>query len=88
MSREATPPLANLAVFINYGFDHVRFVTPVPADARVRGHFTLRDVERKGDTRALLRYGVNVEIEQHTQPALVAEWLGMAVYTGPQPRDG
>ena|SRR5699024_1034752 len=79
MTAEAVPPLADQTLFINYGFDKVRFLSPVPSGARVRGHFTLADVTPKPGNRVLLRYTIEVEIEHHDKPALVAEWLGLSV---------
>ena len=61
---------------LNYGFDRVRFVTPVPVGARVRGHFTLMSSEPRQDA-TLTRTAVTVEVEGHDKPAVVAEWLGL-----------
>lgn len=64
---------------LNYGFDRLRLVEPVPVGSRVRAHFTLLafDQVRPGEVRS--KYGVTVEIEGRQRPALVAEWLGMWV---------
>ena len=61
---------------VNYGFDKVRFLAPVPAGARVRSRETLLAVEPKAGGLALSRH-VTVEIEGHDKPALVAEWIGV-----------
>ncbi len=62
---------------INYGFERVRFLTPVPAGGRIRGRFSLSEAVDKGDGRWMLRYGVSIEIEGVEKPALAAEWLTM-----------
>ncbi len=62
---------------VNYGFDHVRFLAPVPAGSRVRGHFTLESAEEKAPGQLLLRHLVQVEIEGSEKPALTAQWLGL-----------
>lgn len=64
---------------LNYGFDRLRLVSPVPVDSRIRGLFTLvgRDFDEKG--RTVLRLDVVVEIEHHERPALVAQWLSLRV---------
>ncbi len=62
---------------VNYGFDHVRFLAPVPAGSRVRGHFTLESAEEKAPGQLLLRHLVQVEIEGREKPALTAQWLGL-----------
>jgi acyl dehydratase len=41
LMRSATPLLAEIRMGVNYGYDKVRFVTPVPCGARIRGRFTL-----------------------------------------------
>jgi len=59
---------------INYGLNRVRFVSPVPADARIRGRFTLATVEEiKGGVQ--LTWNVTVEREGSDKPCCVAEWL-------------
>ena len=55
---------------VNYGLNRVRFVSPVPAGARIRAHFTAQEV---GDTQVI--WAVTVELEGATKPALVAEWV-------------
>lgn len=80
-AREWSPGVYGL----NYGFDRLRFVAPVPVDSRVRGHFTLRAAEARVDGGVLTRTDVTVEIEGTDKPALVGEWLG--VFYPPAPRD-
>jgi acyl dehydratase len=69
----------NMVMGINYGFDKVRFLTPVRAGKRVRAHLEVADVEQKDDNRFLIRNAVSVEIEGEQNPALIAEWLTMVV---------
>ena len=59
---------------INYGLNRVRFVSPVPADARIRGRFTLAALEEiSGGVQAT--WNVVVEREGGDKPCCVAEWL-------------
>ncbi|MEZ6011414.1 MAG: MaoC/PaaZ C-terminal domain-containing protein [Hyphomonas sp.] len=60
---------------LNYGFDRLRLVSPVPVGSNVRGRFRLSDrsVDEKG--RIVQRVNAVVEIEHHAAPALVADWL-------------
>ena len=69
---------------LNYGFDRLRFVAPVPVGSRVRGHFTLRSAEAREDGSLLTKTDVIVEIEGEERPALVAEWLGVFYPPGAQ----
>ncbi|HET9335774.1 MAG TPA: MaoC family dehydratase [Sphingomicrobium sp.] len=62
---------------VNYGLDRVRFLAPVKAGKRVRGHFTLDGVEEKSPGQLLIRQTVSVEIEGEEKPALTAQWLGL-----------
>ena len=63
------------ALSVNYGFDRIRFLSPVPAGARVRGRFTLAEVEERAPGERTLRWDVSVEVEGSERPALVARWL-------------
>lgn len=59
---------------INYGLNRVRFVSPVPAGARIRGRFTLATLEEtKGSVQAT--WNVTVERDGDDKPCCVAEWL-------------
>jgi acyl dehydratase len=61
---------------VNYGFNRVRFVSPVKVGARIRARFVLTKFEeiRPGEVQTTM--DVAIEIEGETKPALVAEWLG------------
>lgn len=60
---------------INYGFDRVRFMAPVPVDARIRCRVKLIDREDRPNG-AMMRFEATVEIEgEMDKPALVADWL-------------
>lgn len=65
---------------INYGMNKLRFLKPVLAGSRLRGRFTLQKVTAKGPANMLRENLLTIEIEGEKTPALVAEWLGMAVF--------
>ena len=77
MSYDAVAPLDGVVMGVNYGFDKLRFLAPVPAGSRIRGRFKLLSAEDKGNGRWLLKHELTVEIEDGDKPALIAEWLGM-----------
>jgi acyl dehydratase len=79
MAYSALPRIEGAAHGVNYGFDRVRFVRPVPSGSRVRGHFTLRAVTPRSAREWQLSYDVSVEIEGAEKPALAASWLTMQV---------
>lgn len=71
------PENAKLAV--NYGLNRVRFIAPVPAGSRVRGTFTLTNIEERGEGQLLMHHNVLVEIEGSDKTALTADWIGLLV---------
>jgi acyl dehydratase len=79
MAYGALPRIEGAAHGVNYGFDRVRFVRPVPSGSRVRGHFTLLAVTPRSAREWQLSYDVSVEIEGAQKPALAATWLTMQV---------
>jgi acyl dehydratase len=77
---ESEPPkLEGQKMGINYGFNKVRFPSPVRAGARVRTVRTLKSVEEKGGMLEAM-YEVVVEIEGQDKPACVAESLSRMVF--------
>lgn len=71
------PPELKMAV--NYGFNNVRFLAPVPVGAKVRGIFRLTNIEEKGPGKLLMHHNVMVDIDVTEKPALTADWLGLLV---------
>ena len=68
-------------VYVNYGFDRLRLVAPVPSGARIRGHFSelTREKDEKGRWR--FTFDCRVEIEAQERPALTAHWLSFYLPT-------
>jgi len=64
---------------VNYGFDKVRFVSPVKVGSRIRVHSLLSNVELKGNAIQQTRT-MTVEIDGQEKPALVADWITRSVY--------
>ena len=71
LSRKTVDVRGDFKMRINYGFNRVRFVSPVPAGSRIRGRFTAQKV-----TDNEVTWLVTVEVEGSDKPAVVAEWLG------------
>lgn len=72
------PKIEGQKMGINYGFDRVRFPSPVKVGAKIRAQRTLRRVEIKGGMLETMTEVV-VEIEGQDKPACVAESLGRIV---------
>ncbi len=64
---------------VNYGFDKVRFVSPVKVGSRIRAGAVLAKVELKGNAIQATRT-MTVEIEGEQRPAMVADWITRLVY--------
>ena len=64
---------------INYGIEKLRFVAPVPVNSRIRARFVMLEARQKSPGELINRFGVTIEIENQSRPALVAEWLGLWV---------
>jgi len=66
-------------VALNYGFDKIRFVTPVKVDSKIRGRSTLRSVSEKIEGQILVKQRAVIDIKDAPKPALIADWLTMYV---------
>lgn len=75
MGYQACPYVEGARFPLNYGFNRVRFVAPVPVGRRVRGRFVLRGAQIVSAGQRQLTYDATVEIDGGDRPALVAEWL-------------
>lgn len=62
---------------LNYGYDRVRFLSPVPVGSRVRGVMVLDAVEREGDGRVRVSATMTVEVEGAEKPACVARFIAL-----------
>ncbi|MGB0507760.1 MAG: MaoC family dehydratase [Pikeienuella sp.] len=82
MVFEAGPRLKGVVMGVNYGFDKIRFLSPVRAGGRVRGRFTLMELSEDKPGEITYKQAVTVEIEGSDKPALIAEWIGR-VYLEP-----
>ena len=80
MAYDALPEVEGRTMGMNYGFDKIRFLSPVPAGSKVRAHFVISQVEKKSPQQVVVRYAVSVEIEGKPKPALAAEWLTVAFF--------
>ena len=80
MSYEVMPVIEGTTMGVNYGFDRLRFLSPVRAGSRVRGRFTLTEARLRKPTELLSRTSVSVEIEGEVKPALAADWLGLIYF--------
>ena len=71
---------AGVVMGINYGFDKVRFVSPVKVGSRIRASAVLANAELKGDNTIQSTRTITVEIDGEERPALVADWITRIIY--------
>jgi acyl dehydratase len=67
--------IGGLRMGINYGLNRVRFISPVPAGARIRGRFTLAELKETKDDGVQATWHVTIEREGGDKPCCAAEWL-------------
>jgi acyl dehydratase len=75
MNFDCVPKIREQVSGINYGFERVRFMSPVKSGSRIRGRFKLAETRFRGAGMLMTTYDVTVEIENETKPALTATWI-------------
>ncbi len=66
-----------LRMAVNYGFERVRFLSPVRSGRRIRARFTLASAVEKHPGQWQFVHDVTVEIENEPKPALQAAWISL-----------
>lgn len=79
MIFETVPPIAGAEMGVNYGFDKVRFISPVKSGAQIRARFKLVGLTTRPSGWVHVDYDVTVEIDGSLKPALTARWLTLAM---------
>ena len=85
MAQDTLPKLPGQVMNLNAGFDRLRFISPLPSGHRIRGAFILKDVTKTQANHLRMVTELTVEIEHSDTPALVADWINVAVFSQPQP---
>ncbi|WP_419908623.1 MaoC family dehydratase [Hoeflea sp.] len=75
MNYDCMPDVREKKMGINYGFNKIRFLTPVKSGSHVRGRFVLKERRYRGADMVMLTNHVTVEIKEEQKPAITAEWL-------------
>jgi len=71
---------AGVLMGVNYGFDKVRFVSPVPVGSRIRATSELVDVQLKDANNLQVTRRFAVDVDGSDRPALVADWITRLTY--------
>lgn len=82
MLYDCGPEIEGEVMAVNYGFNRLRFLSPVPAGARLRAVFVLKAADAKGPDAIEITFDVTVEIEGQDKPALSAEWINRRYFEG------
>ena len=72
---ESTFEFSDRKMGVNYGLNKVRFTSPVPSGAKIRGRFKLTGYE-KLDGGVQVTWNVTIEREGGDKPVCVAEAIG------------
>ena len=73
------PLLEGMKLSINYGYNKIRFLNPVPSGSHIRANFLIKSFEAIAEDKYQLVTDISVEIEGLNKTALVAEWISIAV---------
>lgn len=79
LAEQVTQMPDNLAMAINYGFNKIRFLAPVPVGSEVRAHLKVAEVVERHPGQYQVTHDVSVEIRGEEKPALVAQWLSLLI---------
>ena len=79
-SLDVFPKQENNSYNLNYGFNKIRFVSPVPSGSNIRGRFILSDIAKKGTNGILKTFNLVIETDKEEKPAVSAEWLTLTLY--------
>lgn len=71
---------AGILMGINYGFEKVRFISPVKVGSRIRASSELLAVDLKAPNTLQTTRRLTIEIAGEEKPACVADWLTRMIY--------
>lgn len=77
MARESGLQIEGASLVMNYGFDRIRFIAPVPVGRRFRNTITIKAVERRPDGKIKLTTSNAIEVEGSDRPATTADWINL-----------
>ena len=69
------PRIDGIKMGVNYGGNKTRFIAPVRAGKRIRGHWKLTEMVEKRSGQWQQTAEITIEIEGEDKPALICEWI-------------
>ncbi|MCB8837627.1 MaoC family dehydratase [Aurantimonas sp. VKM B-3413] len=82
LAYDALPGIEGARMGINYGFERVRFLSPVRSGAMVRGRFRMIGLTERA-VSVQTSWDAAVEIKDAAKPALTAEWITLTLMEPP-----
>lgn len=74
LMKQAVQIQSGIRMAVNYGLNRVRFPSPVRADSKIRGRFSLAAIKELPEGLEAV-FSVTVESEGFEKPCCVAEWV-------------
>jgi acyl dehydratase len=74
LMKQAIQIKSGVRMAVNYGLNRVRFPSPVRADSKIRGRFTLLTLREVSNAFEAV-FSVSVESEGAEKPCCAAEWV-------------
>lgn len=76
-SETPRPRVPGLRMGLNYGFERIRFISPVRSGSRIRATFTIAALTQESPGKLREEMDVTLEAEGAERPAVAARWLTM-----------
>jgi acyl dehydratase len=76
-AETSRPRLPGMRTGVNYGFDRIRFISPVRSGSRIRATFTIAELRQEAPGQIREAMDVVLDVEGSERPAVVARWLTM-----------
>ncbi len=81
---DVLPKISDRKFLVNYGYDKIRFLAPVPVGSQIRGTVTLVEAAERSASERSLRYRILIEIKGAEKPAMIAENLVLVILADEQ----
>ena len=77
LTRGGDLVIEGVRLAMNYGFNRIRFVSPLPIGKPFRNRVQLIDVERRADGNTAIVTQNQFELADEARPILIAEWVNL-----------
>lgn len=78
-SQQTLPKLSGLKMGVNYGYNKIRFLSPVKSGSQLRAHIHILSFTPVKEQQYQLITEVTIEIQGQEKAALVAEWINLLI---------